>query len=157
MHLPTLIPTLQLAIGPVILISGIGLLLLGMINRYGRTIDRTREMARACRGVAAPDRERVAAQIRILMSRAHLLRAAIATACASVLFAALLVIVLFVGALLGLAVTAPMVGGLFIACMTGLIASLALYLGDINRSLRALKLEVDVALVPQSDGKHSPR
>jgi hypothetical protein len=29
--------------------------------------------------------------------------------------------------------------------MTGLIASLVLYLGDINRSLGALKLEVDVA------------
>ena len=146
MHLSTLIPTLQLAIGPVILISGIGLLLLGMTNRYGRTIDRTREMARACRGVAVHDRERVTAQLRILMSRAGLLRAAIATACTSVLLAALLVIVLFVGAVLGLAVTAPVVGGLFIACMTALIASLVLYLGDVNRSLRALKLEVDVAL-----------
>lgn len=146
MHLSTLIPTLQLATGPVILISGIGLLLLGMTNRYGRTIDRTREMAQACRGVAASDRERVTAQLRILMSRARLLRSAIATACTSVLLAAILVIVLFVGAVLGLAVTAPVVGGLFIACMTGLIASLVLYIGDINQSLRALKLEVDVAL-----------
>ena len=146
MHLSTLIPTLQLAIGPVILISGIGLLLLGMTNRYGRTIDRTREMARACRDVTGPDRERVTAQLRILMSRARLLRAAIATACTSVLLAALLVIVLFVGALLGLAVTAPVVGGLFIACMTGLIASLVFYLSDINRSLGALKFEVEAAL-----------
>ena len=146
MHLSTLIPTLQLAIGPVILISGIGLLLLGMTNRYGRTIDRTREMARACRDVTGPDRERVMAQLRILMSRARLLRAAIATACTSVLLAALLVIVLFVGALLGLAVTAPVVGGLFIACMTGLIASLVFYLSDINRSLGALKFEVEAAL-----------
>ena len=80
------------------------------------------------------------------MSRARLLRAAIATACTSVLLAALLVIVLFVGAILSLAVTAPVVGGLFISCMTGLIASLVLYIGDINRSLRALRLEVDLAL-----------
>ena len=146
MHLSTLIPTLQLAIGPVILISGIGLLLLGMTNRYGRTIDRTRELARACRSVATAERECLTAQLRVLMSRARLLRAAIATACTSVLLAALLVIVLFVGAVLGLELTAPMVGGLFIACMTGLIASLVLYIGDINRSLRALKLEVEVAL-----------
>ena len=146
MHLSTLIPTLQLAIGPVILISGIGLLLLGMTNRYGRTIDRSRELARACRCVTAAERECVTAQLLVLMSRARLLRAAIATACTSVLLAAMLVIVLFVGAVLGLELTAPMVGGLFIACMTGLIASLVLYIGDINRSLRALKLEVDVAL-----------
>lgn len=146
MHLSTLIPTLQLAIGPVILISGIGLLLLGMTTRYGRTIDRSRELAAACRRIGSHDRERVTAQLRILMSRAGLLRGAIAMACTSVLLAALLVIVLFVGAVLGLAVTAPVVGGLFITCMTGLIASLVLYLGDINRSLRALKLEVEVAL-----------
>jgi hypothetical protein len=146
MQLSTLIPTLQLATGPVILISGIGLLLLGMTNRYGRTIDRTREIARICLEVSTTERPRVAAQLRILVGRARLLRAAIAAASASVLLAALLVIVLFVGALLGLSVTAPVVGGLFIACMTALIASLVLCLGDINRSLRALMLEVDVAL-----------
>jgi hypothetical protein len=142
MQLSTLIPTLQLAIGPVILISGIGLLLLGMTTRYGRTIDRTREIARSCRDTAAPDHERMSAQVRILMSRAQLLRAAIASACLSVLLAALLVIVLFVGELLGLEVTAPLIGGLFIACMGGLIVSLVMYIADIHRSLVALKLEI---------------
>jgi len=34
--LTQLIPVLQVAIGPVILISGVGLLLLSMTNRYGR-------------------------------------------------------------------------------------------------------------------------
>ena len=116
-----------------------------LVQRLGE-IDRTREMARICRDATAPDRERLTAQLRILMSRARLLRAAIATACTSVLLAALLVIVLFVGAVLGLALTAPVVGGLFIACMTGLIASLVLYLGDVNRSLGALKLEIEAAL-----------
>jgi len=148
MHLSTLIPTLQLAVGPVILISGIGLLLLSMTTRFGRTIDRTREIARICRSITAPDRKRVTEQLRILMTRARLLRAAIAAACLSVLFAALLVIVLFVGAMLGLAVTAPVVGGLFIACMTGLIASLIMYIADINRSLGALKLEIEGTLTP---------
>jgi len=35
-----LIPVLQVAIGPVVLISGIGLLILSMTNRFGRVIDR---------------------------------------------------------------------------------------------------------------------
>ena len=69
-------------------------------------------------------------------------------ACISVLFAAVLVIVLFVGGLLGLAVTAPVVGGLFIACMTALLASLFLYIADINQSLAALRLEVSDVLKP---------
>ena len=34
-----LIPVLQVAIGPVILISGVGLLLLTLTNRFGRIID----------------------------------------------------------------------------------------------------------------------
>ena len=142
MQLSNLIPTLQLAIGPVILISGIGLLLLGMTTRFGRTIDRTREVARSCHDTSEPDHERMRAQVLILMSRAHLLRAAIGAACLSVLFAALLVIVLFIGALLSLEVTALLVGGLFIACMAGLIVSLIMYITDIHRSLVALKLEI---------------
>ncbi len=150
-----LIPTLQLATGPVILISGIGLLVLGMTTRYGRTIDRTREIARECRGLPATDRRDMTAQLRILMTRAKILRAAIATAFVSVLLAALLVIVLFVGAVLGLAVTAPVVGGLFIACMSGLSASLVLYIADINRSLRALKLEVGASLDSEAPGRHT--
>jgi hypothetical protein len=130
-----MIPTLQVAIGPVILISGVGLLLLSMTNRLGRTVDRARDLARC-------DRERVAGQLQVLMLRARIMRTAIASAALSVLFASLLIIVLFVGALLQLAVTAAVVGALFIACMVCLIVSLVMFIGDVNRSLKALKLEV---------------
>ena len=37
-----LLPILQTAIGPVILVSGVGLLILSMTNRLGRAIDRAR-------------------------------------------------------------------------------------------------------------------
>ena len=47
---------LQVAIGPVILISGVGLLLLTLTNRYGRTIDRARHIVRELREVAGADR-----------------------------------------------------------------------------------------------------
>ena len=40
MRFAELIPVLQMAVGPVILISGIGLILLSMTNRFGRVIDR---------------------------------------------------------------------------------------------------------------------
>ncbi len=39
-----IVPVLQVAIGPVILISGVGLLLLTMTNRLGRAIDRARQL-----------------------------------------------------------------------------------------------------------------
>src|SRR4051812_29821403 len=44
MRLHDLVPTIQVAIGPVILISGVGLLLLSMTNRLGRVIDRARQL-----------------------------------------------------------------------------------------------------------------
>ena len=50
MHSPTLqqlIPVIQTSVGPVILISGIGLLLLSMTNRLGRIIDRSRLLVEA--------------------------------------------------------------------------------------------------------------
>jgi hypothetical protein len=137
-----LIPVLQVAIGPVILISGVGLLLLTMTNRYGRVIDRSRLLCDELRGMAGADRARVVAQLGIMTRRAELIRLAILLAGVSVLLAALLVVVLFVTALLRLEV-AWLIGLLFSGCMLALIGSLAVFILDLNRSLAALKLEVD--------------
>lgn len=46
-----LVPVQQVAIGPVILISGIGLLLLTVTNRFGRILDRSRILVLASAGV----------------------------------------------------------------------------------------------------------
>jgi hypothetical protein len=70
MTLNELISVLQVAVGPVILISGIGLLLLSMTNRFGRIIDRSRILAGVLRDADGVDRQRAIAQLRILMHRA---------------------------------------------------------------------------------------
>jgi hypothetical protein len=141
MSLPDLIPTLQLSIGPVILISGVGLILLSMTNRFGRLIDRARRLTRDLHGASGVDRERLIAQLRILSTRARLVRAAIALAALSVLLAALLIISIFLGALLQLSIAAVIVA-IFILCMLSLIVSLILFISDINLSLKALWLEM---------------
>lgn len=61
-----LIPVLQVAIGPVVLISGIGLLILSMTNRFGRVIDRGRSLTRELPEVPRQDQIRVNEQLRIL-------------------------------------------------------------------------------------------
>jgi len=134
MTLQDLIPILQVAIGPVILISGVGLLLLSMTNRFGRIIDRSRQLIHDNHASSQ-------AQIAILLRRAHILRAAIALAAVSVLLAAMLIITLFVGAVADFHVVLP-VAALFVSCMLALIASLVLFIADLNLSLTALKLEV---------------
>ena len=141
-RLHDLVPSLQIAIGPVILISGIGLLLLSMTNRLGRIIDRARELAIELRAEDAGQRDRILSQLDILTTRAHLLREAVTLAIVSLLSAAILIITLFVAAIFTLEV-GVLVVALFVCCMGSLIGALIAFLRDINLSLVALKLELN--------------
>ena len=135
-----LIPILQMSVVPVIVISGVGLLLLSMTNRYGRVIDRSRQLAEAVRNAQENDYERLSTELTILMRRARLLRTGISFAAVSVLLAALLIISLFLNGLFkyeGAAICAV----LFTFCMVALIASLIWFIRDINLSLNALEVE----------------
>jgi hypothetical protein len=136
-----LVPVLQEAIGPVILISGVGLLLLSLTNRFGRAADRSRLLIREMRGASEADRSRLAGQVQILFRRARLIQVAIIFATLSVLFAALLIIALFCTALLKLELAIG-ISFLFMGCLASLIASLLIFLRDIHLSLKALKLEL---------------
>jgi len=142
MSLHDLLPILQISIGPVILISGVGLVLLSMTNRFGRVIDRSRHLSRTLHTAVGKERDVAKAQIEVLSIRARLARRAITLATLSILFASVLIITLFLSAVLqweaGL-----LVAILFFLCLGSLIASLIDFLRDINLSLAALKLEVD--------------
>ncbi len=144
MQVPTitqLIPVLQTAIGPVILISGVGLLLLSMTNRLGRTIDRARLLAREIPVAGDSNLGKVTAQLRVLWRRARLIRLAIALSSMSALAAAVLIIVLFLTALWQID-TAWLIAALFVICMVCLIGSLIVFIHDVNQGLAALKLEL---------------
>jgi hypothetical protein len=142
MRFVELVPLLQIAVGPVILISGIGLLLLSMTNRFARVIDRTREIAEAFRH-APRDEARYLAQIQMLRRRANLLRLAIILSVASVLSAALLVIAVFITALLR-SDAAMHIVILFLTCLALLIASLILFIQDLNLSLEAMNIDTKI-------------
>lgn len=142
MKLNDLIPILQMAIGPVILISGIGLLLLSMTNRLGRVIDRSRILSEARQKTAGQPQGHLLSQLGILQRRARLIRLSIGLATFSLLMAAILVIALFLAALfqleIGLAVACS-----FVVCMGSLVGSLVVFLRDINLALEALKLDIE--------------
>ena len=140
-RLGELIPVLQVAIGPVILISGIGLLLLSLTNRFGRAVDRSRQLIREMREATDADRLRLAGQVEILYRRAGLIQNSIILGAVSVLLAAILIITLFLGALLKLEM-ALFVSWIFIFCLASLIVSLIAFIMEIHLSLKALKLEL---------------
>jgi len=139
--LEQIIPELRDAIGPVILISGVGLLLLTMTNRLGRAIDRARQLKAELPKRTEAEREQVQAQVAIIYQRAKMIRMSITLAALSALLAAALIVTLFVTALLRWG-NGWLVSFIFIACMISLIASLVAFIRDINLSLRALKLEL---------------
>jgi len=143
MSLENLVPALQLSIGPVIVISGVGLILLSMTNRFARVIDRSRNLAAVLRTDANCETHQVQSQLHILARRGRLLRLAIELASTSLLLAAALVIMLFLAALMELD-AALLISALFILCMLSLIAGLVFFLADVNVSLSALKLETGV-------------
>jgi ABC-type polysaccharide/polyol phosphate export permease len=131
-----LIPVLQTAIGPAILISGTGLLLLTMTNRLGRAIDRARLLARE---TPTP---KATAQLKVLWRRAKLIRLAIALAAGSALLAVALIVALFLTAWLQLDYP-TLILTLFVLCVGCLAGSLAVFIHDINQSLAALHVELN--------------
>jgi hypothetical protein len=140
MSLTQLIPILQLAIGPVILISGVGLLLLTMTNRFGRLLDRSRLLNRESPASPA-EIQSVRLQIEILHRRAAILRLAVICGSTTVLLVAVLILVLFIAALLQLE-AGWLIITLFCLSQLSLIGSMAAFIHDMNLSLAAVRLEL---------------
>lgn len=137
-----LVPILQLSIGPVILISGVGLLLLTLTNRFGRLVDRTRQLKRELDAGLPPERSGpIHGQIAILLQRARILRLAVLLGTTTVLLASVLMLLLFVSALVHLELTVAIVA-VFSLALVALIGSMLAFMHDMNTALAAVRLEV---------------
>lgn len=141
MTLNELIPVLQVAVGPAILISGDGLLLLTMTNRLGRVIDRSRQLVSISKHAENSGRENCHAQLTILLHRGRLLRSAIFMATMSALLAALLIILIFLSTLMKWQI-GWLISIVFMGSMLGVMGSLMSFLRDVNVTLHALELEI---------------
>lgn len=133
---------MQAAISPVALLSGVGLLLLSLTNRWGRVADRARALAARIHTARPEEVENLQTQTRILYRRAQILRASISLASASILFASLLIIALFLAYLFHVSVR-YWLAGLFAVSFAALIPSILLLMEDVGMSLRALRLDLD--------------
>ena len=139
-QLQELLNVLQASISPMALISGVGLLLLSLSNRFGRVTDRLRELSRA-RGGFHGSSPRVDRQVTVFMQRAHILRQSINCAVGCVLFASVMVLCLFVLAQFGIPLH-WLVLLLFSVSLVCLIVSVGLFLWDMHLSLVAVQEEL---------------
>ena len=138
------LPVIQLAITPVILLSGVGALMLTLTNRMGRIVDRTRTLAGQVRGARGPEREHLIRQLEIMWRRAILVRMAVTLAGLSMLLSCLLVIVIFFDASMQREFGLELVV-IFLGAILCLVAALGAFLRDIWMSLWALRIEVNKA------------
>ncbi len=137
-----LVQLIQLSISPVILISGVGMLLLTLTNRFGRVVDRTRELSVTISGETDAARAGILRrELTILHHRSRLVRLSIQLAAASILTTGVLILVLFVWAVTG-RIPAMLPAGLFLAAVGLLVASVVVFLRDLRLSLEALDIEI---------------
>lgn len=137
-----LVRLMSAALAPVIVISGAGLLLLSMTNRYARIIDRARNLSREI-DTANPlgAAHHVQEQLQIVWRQARMLRFAIFMNALSILLVAVTVLAVFVEALAG-AQHDYIAGWIFGFGLVALVVSMGAFIRDITVSLRALKLEL---------------
>ncbi len=136
-----LIRILQLSISPVTLISGVGLLLMSMTNRFARTTDRARALTQEAKTRSPAEAAPIAVQIKILYRRSQLLVVSISLALTSIFFVSVLIISLFAGSIFGFDIYLP--GGVLFALSLGsLLVSLGLFIYDMTLALNAVRIEV---------------
>ena len=138
-NIQNLIQVMQSVISPIVLISGVGLLLLSFTNRLGRVIDRARFLVKEMEN--GNQNDIIPIQINILYKRGRILRTAITSIVITILVASLLILLLLLGFLTDWNVKILFLS-FFIIAIISLIIAVMLFLADVTLTLKALKLQV---------------
>ena len=133
---------LAASIAPVIVISGVGLVLLSISNRYGRAIDRARFIMRELqsRDASNADIRHLEQQLQHTHQRARLLRSSMTYGSLSIFFVSLTILSLFAEQVFQFRADYVALPS-FAACLISLVVSLYYSIRDITLSLAALELE----------------
>lgn len=137
----SLVEFFQSTISPLVLISGVGLILLSLTNRLARTIDRSRAMVAEIENENSLDKHNKKTQLRILVRRSYILKYSITSISFSILCSSLIIPVLLVIYLFH--VDLAILGKLFfLLSIIGIVFSAVFLFLDVSLTLKALELEV---------------
>jgi hypothetical protein len=132
---------IQMAIAPVFLLNGLGILLNVFTGRLARVVDRTRNLAREMRGQCEPERLiQLKAELGIQRMRLIVVNGAIGLVAVSAFLTCCAILALFVGGIAKQAGGGAPVG-FFAAAVVAVILALALFLVEVYVSTRALRKE----------------
>jgi hypothetical protein len=126
--------TIQLALAPVFLLSGVFAFLNVLTNRLGRIIDRQRFLDSPS-ALEDPTHE---AELVVLWARTHLINRAITLCTYCALLVAVVVASIFIGAVAKVESAMPVTIG-FLAAMIALIGGLISFLREVHLSVKRLR------------------
>jgi hypothetical protein len=136
-HVATLI---QQALGPVFLISGVGITLSMLTARLARIVDRARTLED--RRDSTTDEKRIAdidQDLRYIVRRTRYINGAIVMSTLSAFFTSLVVALLFASAFLPLNV-GLLIAIMFVGSLLGLVTSVAMFLIEVRIATRSLRI-----------------
>jgi hypothetical protein len=130
---------IDLAVAPVFLISGIGVLLGVLTSRLARIVDRARRIEDGLQAMPAAASDEVRGQLRVAARRARLINVAITLSTVAALLVALVVAVLFSSTFVPLNLAGP-IAVLFVLAMAALVGALLSFLLEVRVAIEALRI-----------------
>jgi len=131
---------IRLAVAPVFLLSGVGIMLTVLTNRLARAVDRAREIETSLtEALPEGSTSELHATLETLARRGRLLSHAIALCAICALLVSVVVVVLFLGESFGVRITVA-VDALFIAAMLSFIGAILLFLREVFMATAALRI-----------------
>lgn len=135
--------TIQLALAPVFLLTGIGAFLNVCVGRLARIIDRARKVEGIVLTTRGKEHDRMVAEIRVLDRRMSVVNGAIFLSVASACAVCMVVILLFAGNLFGAHLGTP-IAILFSLSMLLQAAAFATFIQEIRLASRVIHIRNEV-------------
>lgn len=142
METESVIKLLSAAITPTILISALGLILLSMVNRFARPIDRIYQLVARYKEAPESEREGLRNQISILEMRSQLLQKSILCVITSIFLIGMMIMMIF----MLLEFHWPLLTAIkmcFVLCLIFSIVGLGIFLHDIRLALQCTKIAIN--------------
>jgi hypothetical protein len=129
--------SIQLAVAPVFLLTGVGTMLAVLTNRLARIIDRARSLERSLPETPVPAAGEVRAELHALSRRARLVHRAITLSTTCALLICLVIVALFADVALGKDLSVLIVV-LFTAALAAFVGGLVSFLLEIRAATASL-------------------
>lgn len=154
----TIAHLIQLSIGPVFLLAGIGAILNVLANRLARVVDRVRRLESEFLGSSEVSQRLARSELKRLGLRMKLVNWAITLCTASALTVCLVVATLFIGGI-GDISFGRIIAALFVLTMALLVVGLVLFLLEVRLASRTLQVRYELleADMDAEEAKGAPR